>query len=161
MILSDTGSPGCLCLRLPPKALLGGRGTRVPAPPLRTGRSRKGAEASQAVGERRPSLELGSRHRRQEHVAGAAAEGSAERHGNTAQPELVSCAVHGAELPLLVPSSFSSFHYILEKRWIIFIALECVGKPVRVSGCVLGTAACRAPSAPSAAHTGFASRTPL
>lgn len=79
-----------------------------------------------------------SRCRRDEHVAGAAADGSAERHG-TRQPKLVCCAVHEAELPLLVPSSFSGFHYVLEKRLIVFIALECVRKPLRISGWALGS----------------------
>lgn len=60
-------------------------------------------------------------------------------HGNTPYPKLVCCIVHKVELPLLVLSSFSSFHCVLEKRFFFFflIALECIGKALHINGWAL------------------------
>lgn len=53
---------------------------------------------------------------------------------NTPYPKLVCCPVQEVELPLLVLFSFSSSHCILEKRFIFFIALERIGKPLHIKG---------------------------
>lgn len=53
-------------------------------------------------------------------------------HGNTPYPKLVCCTVREVELPILVLSS--SLHCVLEKRYVFFIALDCVGEAARVNG---------------------------